>query len=86
MIELITSTWAFWEKNAARHRADNPPQSDNDGGRTREALKNKVTWLCAIFFFAYVGAEGTQISKHFTLPSLRSLIFFCDKWLWAAGS
>ena len=66
LIELVTSTWAFWEKNAARHRADNPPQSGNEGGRTKEALKNKVTWLCAMFFFAYVGAEGTLESANST--------------------
>jgi len=58
-IELVTSTWAFWEKNAARHRLDNPRQYDNEGGATEKHSRTKVIWLCAMFFFAYVGAQGT---------------------------
>ncbi len=56
-IELATSLWSFWHKTAAVYRAENSRQSDSEGSRTREALKNKITWMCAIYFFAYVGTE-----------------------------
>jgi hypothetical protein len=31
---------------------------EKGGVGLRDALKSKVTWLCAAFFFAYMGAEG----------------------------
>lgn len=57
-LEFVTSAWAFWPQNGAKYREENPRHSNDDqGGRTREAVRNKVTWLCALFLFAYVGAE-----------------------------
>ena len=58
VIELSTCTWAFWHKTGAEYRLENPRESGSKGGRTREALGNKITWLCAIFLLGYVGAEG----------------------------
>ena len=56
-IELAACSWAFWHKTGDVYRAENSRQSDSKGGRTKEALKNKITWMCAAFFFAYVGLE-----------------------------
>lgn len=58
-IELVTCAWAFWPQTAAKHREDTARQSEDQGGRTREALKVRVTWILMLYFFAYVGAEIT---------------------------
>ncbi|KAF2101051.1 putative MFS transporter [Rhizodiscina lignyota] len=56
-VELITSSWAFWPQNATKYREENQRQSDDQSGRTRKAVKNRITWLCAVFLLCYVGAE-----------------------------
>ncbi|PMD54818.1 MFS general substrate transporter [Hyaloscypha bicolor E] len=56
-LELTTSTWAFWRQTGSMYQAENPQDPNTKTGRTREALKNKVTWLFALFIFGYVGAE-----------------------------
>jgi fucose permease len=56
-LDLIVCSWAFWHKDGARYRADNPRTTSEGSGRTKEAMKHKVTWLCAGYFFCYVGAE-----------------------------
>lgn len=54
-IELLVCSAAFWSKDGARYRREHP--KDPGQSQTREALKNKVTWLCSVFFLIYVGAE-----------------------------
>jgi fucose permease len=40
------------------HRAHNPQTHSAEGhSRTKEALQNPVTWICAIFLLCYVGVE-----------------------------
>jgi hypothetical protein len=56
VLELIACTWAFWHKTGARFCADNPKTTT--GSSTSQALKSKVTIICALYFLAYVGAEG----------------------------
>ena len=56
-IELITCTWAFWDKTGQRYRNENH-KTEGGGSTTWMAIKNKVTIICAIFFMTYVGAEG----------------------------
>lgn len=58
-VEWVTSVLAFWPQNAAKYREETSRQSEEQGGRTREAVKNRVTWLCAAFFLTYMGAEVT---------------------------
>ncbi|MBE7182506.1 MAG: MFS transporter, partial [Terriglobus roseus] len=58
-VELVTSAWAFWPQTAAKYREETSRQSEEQGGRTREALKSRVTWLCALFFLSYMGTEVT---------------------------
>ena len=60
VIELVTSTWTFWTQTGAVYQAENPQDPHATTGRTREALKNKVTWVFALFIFGYVGAEGAD--------------------------
>lgn len=50
-LELVVCSCAFWHKDGARYRRDNPRTTGEGGGRTKEAMKNKVTWMCAGFFF-----------------------------------
>ncbi|EGX96508.1 Major facilitator superfamily transporter [Cordyceps militaris CM01] len=58
-IELCGLSYFFWDKTGsvyeAEHKRENP---DATGAGTREAIRSPVTWLCALFFFAYMGVEG----------------------------
>ena len=57
-LEFATSSFTFWKQTGAVYEAENPRDPDSKTGRTREALKSKVTWLFCFFVFGYVGAEG----------------------------
>lgn len=58
VIEWIGLTFFFWQKTGAVYRAEHARETAEAGGAgTREALKSKVTWLCSLFFFAYMGVE-----------------------------
>jgi fucose permease len=61
VIELATSTTAFWRATADVFRAANPRSSDTKDNRMKEALIRlpyaRVTWVCAIFLLGYVGIE-----------------------------
>jgi fucose permease len=55
---LILSIVTFRRATGAIYRAKNPGTHSEEGhSRTREALRNKITWLCAIFLLLYVGVE-----------------------------
>lgn len=61
VLELVGLTATFWSKTGAVYRAEHAEASDGEGatsGMAREALKSRVTWLCSIYFFAYMGVEG----------------------------
>lgn len=55
-LELLSGFAAFYKDTGADFRSKNT-QSGNEGGRTRAALKKRVTWTVAIFLLFYVGAE-----------------------------
>lgn len=57
VVEWIGLGFFFWHKTGAVYREEHKHENDNGGAGTREALKSKVTWLCSIFFFAYMGVE-----------------------------
>ncbi|KAL7796678.1 MFS general substrate transporter [Trichoderma ceciliae] len=59
-LELVGLSIVFWDKTGAVYRAEHAREnadSGTAGAGTREAMKSKVTWLCALFFFAYMGVE-----------------------------
>ncbi|KAL3473515.1 major facilitator superfamily domain-containing protein [Aspergillus californicus] len=57
-MELVSSGLLFWPENAQRFRANNTktPGGTQDS-RTKEAVKSPVTWILALFLFAYMGVE-----------------------------
>ncbi|KAJ9629186.1 hypothetical protein H2204_008975 [Knufia peltigerae] len=69
VLELFGLTITFWRKTGELYRREHPRDemtesssasgsgSGSGGGTTREALKSKITWLCAAFFFVYMGIE-----------------------------
>lgn len=57
-IELVGLSAFFWRKTGEVYKAEHRDETESTGAGTREALKNKVTWLCALFFFSYMGVEG----------------------------
>ncbi|KAI9792245.1 MAG: hypothetical protein M1833_001244 [Piccolia ochrophora] len=57
VLETIVCTAAFWSEDGKKFRAEHPRTTDRKGGRTREALSHKVTWIISLFIFCYVGVE-----------------------------
>ena len=60
-LELIAGTISFWSETGLKYRDTNRADGE-EKGMTRMALKNKVTWICSIFFLAYVGTEGKSVA------------------------
>jgi hypothetical protein len=63
-LEFAGLTLFFWDKTSAAYQAEHANENAEAGAAgagTREAMKSKVTWLCALFFFAYMGVEGKRI-------------------------
>jgi fucose permease len=57
-VELGLCVTSFWKATGAAHRAANPQTHSAEGhSRTREALQNPITWICAVFLLCYVGVE-----------------------------
>lgn len=57
LLELVGLCICFWEKSGAVYRAQNVGEHGSSQGGTSEALRSPTTWLCALFFFTYMGAE-----------------------------
>lgn len=60
-LEFAGLVMVFWDKTGAVYREEHARENADAGtagAGTREAMKSKVTWLCALFFFAYMGVEG----------------------------
>ncbi|KAM0460080.1 hypothetical protein ACHAO4_002210 [Trichoderma viride] len=59
-LEFVGLVMFFWDKTGAAYQAEHANENAEAGAAgagTREAMKSKVTWLCALFFFAYMGVE-----------------------------
>ncbi|RDW75114.1 MFS general substrate transporter-15 [Coleophoma cylindrospora] len=60
-LEVLLTNTAFYGATGAVHRAAHPVTHGDDGvqenSRTRAALKNPITWICALFLLCYVGVE-----------------------------
>ena len=54
-LELAVCLSSFWTDTGASFRAANP--IDRNAGLMREALRKRITWVCAVFLFLYVGIE-----------------------------
>ena len=68
--ELIAGTAAFWRATGSEYRELNRTEG-YDKGMTTLALKKKVTWICSVFFLAYVGTEGqprASLHARYELP------------------
>ena len=71
--ELVFAVSAFWKQNGKRYRESFHTQQGSDagkGGRLREALSNKVTWICA-WFILIVGGIDVAVSGWVVTYSLR---------------
>ena len=56
-LEICACTWAFWEETGRKYCEDNSSADNDEKGKTRLALRQKVTWILAAFLLAYVGTE-----------------------------
>lgn len=58
VLELVILTSSFRGATGAIYRAANPISHNTKGeSRTKEALRNPITWICAFFLLSYVGIE-----------------------------
>lgn len=57
VIELILGYFAFRGATGSIYRSQNPVTTGAKQSRTKESFKSVVTWLVAVFLFAYVGVE-----------------------------
>lgn len=55
--DIVIAVTAFWTETGKKYREANSRIDNKKGGRTREALRNKVTWICSFFLLGYVGIE-----------------------------
>ena len=60
-VEIGAGAWAFWKETGAKYTDVNRANGQGSG-MTRQALKKKVTWICAVFLLCYVGLEGQSDS------------------------
>ncbi|KAI9744953.1 MAG: hypothetical protein M1818_001880 [Claussenomyces sp. TS43310] len=56
-VELVCCSIAFKAATGAEHRKTHGADSTSTKGSTGQALKNRITWLCALFLLGYVGVE-----------------------------
>jgi fucose permease len=56
-VELATSVASFWHETGHKFRSTNSTGQSQNKGATREALKERVTWVSAFFLLIYVGIE-----------------------------
>ncbi|KAF4976131.1 hypothetical protein FZEAL_7150 [Fusarium zealandicum] len=56
-VEFVALVTTFWTQTGAVYLAENPTVSGGKSGRTRQVLKNKLSWIFAFFVFGYCGAE-----------------------------
>ncbi|GAM89579.1 hypothetical protein ANO11243_076180 [Dothideomycetidae sp. 11243] len=58
-VALIVLCTAFWDKNASTYRAESSAvQADTrERGRTKVAMKSRITWIGSAFFFVYFGVQ-----------------------------
>lgn len=56
-LELVAATISFWHSTGEIFR-QSQAGTHSESGRMKASLKNRVTWLCAMFLLAYVGGEG----------------------------
>lgn len=47
----------FWTETGKKYQADNEKTTGKTTGHTREALRNRVTWICCFFLLVYIGTE-----------------------------
>lgn len=62
-LELVTTAGTFWKETGAEFRRKHAG-SGSERGRTKAALKQKVTWLCALILLIYGGSEGKGRTTH----------------------
>lgn len=81
VFELVGLTITFWQKTGAVYRAEHARENQEGGAGTRVALKSRVTWLCSLFFFAYLGVEGMMIDSMNNFPWLISATVGLGGWI-----
>lgn len=68
--EICVGTAAFWTETGKKYRDANRDENGDRKGMTRQALKQKTTWILALFLLTYMGAEGL-LHFHTLSPSER---------------
>ena len=75
-IEICAGTAVFWTETGAKYRDTNRTDGE-EKGMTKVALKQKVTWICSVFFLTYVGLEGLYSSSLIIDAKLTASVLQC---------
>lgn len=57
-IELALLAYAFGQEDGFKYRSQHLLQRNRQKNLLGEASRHRVTWICALYFLAYVGAES----------------------------
>ena len=58
VLELGLGSIVWWSETAQTFRQK---IAGNKKNRTKDALKEKIMWICCVFMFCYVGVEGQSV-------------------------
>ena len=58
-MEFALLTYAFWHEDGYKYRSEHSRGGNNENDLLKEASRQKVTWICALYFLTYVGTEST---------------------------
>ena len=57
LFPILMHHQAFWAESGKEFRRKNAGGEGDDKGRNRQAVRTKITWICAGFLLFYVGTE-----------------------------
>ena len=77
-VALLVTTTTFWSKTGEVYAREHPREEGVSS--TKMALRNRVTWLCCVFFLIY-GRAHVSLDTHADLTCVQS----ARKLPWAAG-
>jgi hypothetical protein len=67
-IELALLAYAFWYEDGFKYRSQHSLEGSHQNNLLGEACRHRVTWICALYFLAYVGAESmSSVPRHLRL-------------------
>lgn len=64
--EMAFGTTVFWSDTGKKYRDEAQEKDGETTGKTRQALKQKTTWILSAYLLMYVGIEGSLCPQAFS--------------------